>query len=128
MKLSGYIKMFASCIGISFLAIVAASILDIFISAISQRFYDKAVFVVIFGVAGVFAAVISYMGAIEKAPQKTKSVSLILIAINILVGLIIFFLIARIEGGEYEAPFKAFGIMLVLSSLPFINYTKTIKK
>lgn len=127
MKATFYLKMIAISIGISFLTLVAASILDIMLAAFSQRSYSTAVFVVLFGVAGVFAALISYITGLEKAPQKTKTVSRILIAINIVLGLIMFFFVAKIEGGEYEGPFKGFGIMLALSSLIFINDPKLKK-
>jgi hypothetical protein len=36
-------------------------------------------------------------------------------------GLLFFFLLAKMEGGEYEPAFKAFGAMMALSSLLFVK-------
>ena len=87
--------------------------------ATSGRSYSNALFIVTFGVAGVFVGCISYINCISMAPKKNEFARWSLIGLLIVIGLLFFFLIARIEGGEYETPFKAYGLMIALSSLLF---------
>lgn len=53
--------------------LVIASLFDIVVAALNPRFYSNAAFIVIFGVAGIFAGVISYMQDIEKANPKNET-------------------------------------------------------
>ncbi len=116
MKKPGYIKMVLFCLVTSFGMLLAASLLDIFTAAMYPRGYSVALFVVTFGVAGIFATMISYTSGIDYAPKKDRKASAVLISCTVLIGLVMFFFIARVEGGEYEGPFKAFGIMQVLTN------------
>ena len=102
-------------------AFVVASLVDIILAAISPRFYSTAAFIVIFGVAGVFAATMGYMYGMQAAGEKKESTRWILIIFIILTGLLFFLFLAKIEGGEYEPAFKSFGATLVLSTLLFIK-------
>lgn len=112
---------------ILFLVLVAVSFIDIFIAAWYGRGYSTAVFVVLFGVGGVFGTVFSYMSAIESVRENRNRVKWWVIGFLIFSGLLIFFLIAKLEGGEYEGPFKAFGLMTALTTLLFFNDKGLIK-
>ncbi|MDZ4793839.1 MAG: hypothetical protein SGI83_06130 [Bacteroidota bacterium] len=101
--------------------LIVASLFDIVIAVLNPRFYSTAAFIVIFGVAGIFAGVIGYMQGIEKANPKNETARWTLIILLIGFGLLFFFLLARIEGGEYEAAFKSYGITTALSSLLFMK-------
>lgn len=103
------------------IAFIAASLIDIILAAIHRRFYSMAAFIVIFGVAGIFAGVISYTTAMEKSVTNDKSAKWSLLSLLILTGLCFFFVLAKIEGGEYEIAFKSFGVTLAASSFLFIN-------
>jgi hypothetical protein len=100
---------------------VAVSLLDIVISVLYLRFYSSAAFIVTFGVGGIFAAVLGYMYGIEQAGEKDEAIRRTIIIYIILLGLLFFFLLAKIEGGEYEPAFKAYGITMALGSLLFIK-------
>ncbi len=107
---------------------VAVSLLDIVISVLYLRFYNSAAFIVTFGVGGIFAAVLGYMYGIEQATEKNvrkdsfgEMVRWTIILFLIACGLLFFFVLAKIEGGEYEPAFKAYGITMALGSLLFIN-------
>ncbi len=108
------------CIGIIALALVAISILDIIIAVMYSRFYTSASFVVSFGVGGVFAGCGGYILSVEKASVKTEFTRWSLILLMIGTGLLFFFFLSQLEN-EYRNPFKAFGLMLALTSLIFIK-------
>ena len=86
-----------------------------------MRFYSTAAFVVMFGVGGVFAACFGYFTGMEHARQKNEMARWSLIITLITLGLLFFFLLAKLEGGEYEIAFKAFGATMALGSLLFIQ-------
>ena len=100
---------------------IAFSLLDTLIAFLNIRFYSQAAFVVTFGVGGVFAACFGYFMGMERAPVKNNEARVALIITLILIGLMFFFLLARLEGGEYAIAFKAFGATLALGSLLFIK-------
>lgn len=100
---------------------VFASIADIVIAALNGRFYSNAVFITLFGVAGVFASFLSYTSGIDYAPVKNAFAKWSIIIIQISIGLLIFFLLSELEGGEYRVPFKAFGVTLFICSIFFIK-------
>jgi hypothetical protein len=100
---------------------IAASLLDIVVATLYSRFYTTAAFVVLFGVAGIFAAFISYTYAIAKAPVKNEFSRWSLIITIIITGLLFFFLLAPLDGGEYDAAFRSFGVTLALSSIFFMK-------
>ncbi len=121
MKVFNLIKPFLLCVVIAALTLVGISLLDIIISVMYSRFYSTAAFVVTFGVCGVFATVISYFSGIEAAVQKNEFTRWSLLIFIILIGFLFFFLISKLEGGEYAAPFKAYGIMMALTTLLFMK-------
>jgi Na+-transporting NADH:ubiquinone oxidoreductase subunit NqrB len=97
------------------------SILDIIIAVLNARFYSNAAFITIFGVGGVFATVFAYMMGIEKANPKNETARWTLISFIILLGILFFFPLAKIEGGEYKAAFKSYGLMITLTTFFFMQ-------
>jgi hypothetical protein len=59
------------------------------------------------------------MYAINLSPEKNEWARWSLIVTLIIAGLLFFFLLSEIEGGEYAAAFKAFEFTLVLTSFIF---------
>ena len=108
-------------LGTIFLVLVATSLLDIVLVFTNPRFYSTALFITTFGVGGVFAGVIAYMRGIDLSVKKDEIARWSLICTCIILGCLFFFLLSRLEGGEYEAAFKAYGITLAASSLLFIK-------
>ena len=107
---------------------MAASIFDVLVAGMLIRGYGNAVFITIFGVAGVFAGLLGYVVAMEKAPKDDRVVSIGVIVMQVIIGLLFFFPIATLEGGEYRVPFKAFGLMTALTSLVFFGKWKDMAK
>jgi hypothetical protein len=114
-------KYLFSCIGIILLAFVAVSVFDIVIAVLYTRFYSNGAFIISFGVGGVFAAFLGYMLSIQAVPVKNEFARWSLIAVMIIIGLLLFFILSEIEGGDYKMPFKAFGTTLALSSMFFMK-------
>ncbi|MEO8404439.1 MAG: hypothetical protein ABI480_07590 [Chitinophagaceae bacterium] len=115
------ISMIMKSIAMIFAIFIAASVFDIVLSVVGIFVYSNAAFIVVFGVAGIFAGLIGYMSAMEKVPKHDRTASIGIIVMQVIIGLLFFSLIASIEGGEYKIPFKAFGLMLSLSSLVFLG-------
>jgi hypothetical protein len=103
------------------LMFVIVSVLDIVLAVLNSRFYSTAAFVVIFGVGAVFACVFAYMKAIEMANKKIELSRWCIISTIILTGILFFFPLAKIEGGEYKAAFKAYGLMVTLTTIIFMR-------
>jgi hypothetical protein len=103
-----------------FLTFIAASIIDVILAAIGFDNYTNAVFIVVFGVGGIFAGILGYT-ALDRITPGDRLTSVGILAMQIIIGLLFFFPIAAIEGGEYRVPFKAFGCMLALSSVFFLT-------
>jgi drug/metabolite transporter (DMT)-like permease len=93
----------------------------VILAAIGFDDYTNAVFIVVFGVGGIFAGILGYMAALDRITPGDRLTSVAILAMQIIIGLLFFFPIAAIEGGEYRVPFKAFGCMLVLSSVFFLT-------
>lgn len=100
---------------------ITASLLDIILAALHPRFYSSAAFIVIFGVAGVFAGIFCYAGSIALCPVKNEFSRWSIMVLMILTGLVFFFWLSVIEGGEYAPAFKSFGVTLAMSSLLFVK-------
>jgi Na+/melibiose symporter-like transporter len=114
-------KFLLTCLVIILIILVATSLLDILLVFFYPRFYSPAAFIVTFGVGGIFAGVIGYMYPMEKIIEKNETARWCLISMLIITGLIFFFFLAKLEGGEYEPAFKAYGATLALSSLFFVK-------
>jgi len=117
MKFFRQLRPLLALVCVIIITLIAVSLLDILIAVFYSRFYTNAAFIVTFGVGGVFAAAYGYTLGIQFAPVKNE------LARWSLIGLFFFFFLSRIEGGEYEAAFKAFGATLALGSLLFIKGT-----
>jgi hypothetical protein len=104
-----------------FLVFVITSLSDVVLVFFFPRFYSTAVFITIFGVGGIFSGVLGYMVGMERSIQKNETARWGFISLLIITGLIFFFLLSKMEGGEYEPAFKAFGATMALSSLLFVK-------
>jgi hypothetical protein len=104
-----------------FLVFVITSLFDVVLVFFFPRFYSNAAFIVTFAVGGIFAGVIVYMNGMESAIKKNETSRWGFISLLIITGLLFFFLLAKMEGGEYEPAFKAFGATMALSSLLFVK-------
>jgi hypothetical protein len=121
MNLWGYVKMLVSCLAVTVIVFTVVSLFDILIAVFYARFYSNAAFIVSFGVGGVFGAVLAYFTSIKFAPVKNEQARWFLIITLILTGLLSFFILGKMEGGEYEAAFKAYGATMALGSLLFVK-------
>lgn len=121
MKFFNRWKYILALIGVIMVVLIAVSIIDIMIAFFYLRFYTHLSFIVSFGVGGVFAGVFGYIYSIQLAPEKNEFARWSLIITIIFTGLLFFFFFSKIEGGEYEPAFKAFGATLSLSGLLFVK-------
>jgi len=110
-------KAILSCLAIIFGFLIATSVVDIILVVIYPRFYSNALFIVLFSVGGIFAGLVGYMTGMDFVPVKNKTARLGMVSMIVIMGLLFFFLIARIEGGEYKVAFQAYGVTLILSAL-----------
>jgi hypothetical protein len=110
-----------SCTGVILLTFVIVSLFDVVLAVLYARFYSNASFVVTFGADGIFAGVTGYMNSIVQAPVKNEQARWGLIILIILFGLLFVLLLAKLEGGKYEAAFKVFGFTPAASSLLFVK-------
>ncbi len=108
-------------IGVLLLMFVIVSLFDIVLAILNTRFYSTAAFITIFGVGGVFAGVFAYSKAIAYTTHKNEKNRWAIISIIILTGLLFFFPLAKLEGGEYKAAFKSYGLMLALTTIIFMR-------
>ncbi|MCX6317051.1 MAG: hypothetical protein NTW29_07160 [Bacteroidetes bacterium] len=117
MKLPGLVPGLLACLAVIVIGFVAFSLFDIVIAVLNTRFYSPAAFITIFGVGGIFAGLMAYTYGISAIKTKNELARWSLIGTIIVLGAIFYFLLARIEGGEYEIAFKSYGITSALSSL-----------
>jgi hypothetical protein len=103
------------------LLLLATSLLDILLVFFYARFYTSILFIVTFGVGGVFAGTMGYMYGMQSAMYKDELTRWMLIIFIILIGLLLFLVVVIFEGGEYEGAFRAYGITMALSTLLFIR-------
>jgi len=119
MKLLQAWKSLLVAIVVIIIMFIVASIFDIVVAAIRPRFYTTAAFIVIFGVAGIFAALFAYSYGMSFAPQKNEFARWSIAITIIITGLLFFFFLSVLEGGEYEAAFRSYGVTLALAALFF---------
>jgi hypothetical protein len=67
MKFSGNIRSLFTCLVIIVVLFIIVSLFDIVLAVLYSRFYYTAVFIVTFGVGGVFASTMGYTYAIAQA-------------------------------------------------------------
>jgi len=109
------------CLLTILLTFVATSLLDVVLAVFYPRFYSSVLFVVSFGVGGVFAAVLGYDKAINASPLKNEMARWSTILSIWIMALLFIFLLSVLEGGEYKNAFIAFGITMALSTLLFVK-------
>lgn len=114
-----YLKGFALGFAATVAVFILCSLADIVVSAIQPRFYSTLLFIVIFGVGGIFAGIFCQGAVVHMAKDKTERTRQAALITMIVTGAIYFFPLAELEGGEYEAAFKSFGVGLALSALVF---------
>lgn len=119
MKWSGFLLSCLACIATVVVTFVAASLVDVAAAVLYSRFYSTITFIVVFGVAGIFAAALGFTYGISYARPKNTTSRWVLIVLLLLLGLLCFFVLAKLEGGEYEAAFKAYGATMGLTSFLF---------
>jgi hypothetical protein len=107
--------------GVILALFIAASLFDIVLAAIYPRFYSTAAFITVFGVAGIFAAVLCYGKSIVLAPVKNEFARWSIIALIWITALAFIFFLSALEGGEYQAAFISFGVALAITSLLFVK-------
>lgn len=117
MNIIKYWKSILIAIIVIIVMFILISIADIVLSVLSSRFYSNAAFIVIFGVGGVFAALFAYSYGMGMAAVKNSWARWSVIITIIISGVLFFFLLSVLEGGEYEPAFKSYGISLVLGTL-----------
>jgi hypothetical protein len=100
---------------------IAASVFDIILGSVFSRFYSTAAFITIFGVAGVFAALLAYSYGMNLAPEKNEMARWVMIITNIITGALFFFLLAKTGGGEYASAFRSYGVTLSIASLLLVK-------
>lgn len=107
------------CISVIVLMLIVTSLFDILLVFFYSRFYSTTAFIVIFGVGGIFAGIFAYSYGMNSSKEKDEWIRWFLIASMVISGLLFFFLLSKLEGGEYEPAFKSFGITLTLTSFFF---------
>ncbi len=112
-------KPYLFCTGIIFSGLLAASLIDIVLAALMPRFYTTAAFVLIFGVVGIIATLLSYITVTEYGEKQGMQLKWPIIIFHLIIGILLFFLIARLEGGEYKIAFQSYGITTAFSSFLF---------
>lgn len=110
------IKSIFICLAVIVIGFVAVSIFDIVVAVMNLRFYSTLAFITLFGVGGVFAAFLANSSALNGTKKTTADRWVVLITI-IVTSAIFFFPLAAIEGGEYEAAFKAYGLTMALTCI-----------
>ncbi len=105
--------------GMILLIFVLTIVLDVIVAIVNIRFYSNAAFIVIFGVGGVFAGLLSYSQAISLSIKKDEFARWSVLIIIVVTGLLFSIPLAKLQGGEYAAAFRSFGIMTSLSCLLF---------
>ncbi len=113
------IKSWLVCTTIILLIFIVVSLFDVVLAVLNPRFYSNALFITTFGVGGIFASTLGYLQSIPLATEKNEFDRWSLIMVLIIAGLLFFFPLAKMEGGEYAAAFKAYGATMALSSFLF---------
>ena len=103
------------------IVLIAVSLLDILLVVIYPRFYSVALFITSFAVGGIFAGVMGFMAGADYASIKDEWTRWSLLVLIVGTGVLFFFFLSKLEGGEYEPAFKAYGITMALSTLFFVK-------
>lgn len=118
MSIKRYILLIIWPVAITLIALVAASIADIMISALLPRFSSLGLTITCFAVAGVFAGLCCYSAALHSiAAEEKEKVALRTVIVMAVLCSVLFFVVASLSGSEYNLPFKAFAIAELLMVL-----------
>lgn len=128
MKWTRLLEVAGFVLGIVAAGLIAASLLDIVLAVLKSRFYTEVAFVITFAVAGIFAASVAYIYVSDIPAYKSTTTHYLIIILLICCGLLFFWPLARLEGGEYEVPFKGYGAALAGTSLLFFRWNKSEKQ
>src|SRR5687767_2203491 len=82
---------------------IAFSIIDIAIVFLYKPFYHPLAIIVSFGIAGMFAAAISFEFAKRSFEPLKRTDTLSIVITQIITGLVSFFFLSKIDNREYEA-------------------------
>ena len=123
MKPIHHVKSLLTVITVVVVMLVVVSVFDIILAVVYSRFYTSALFAITFAVAGIFAGFFSFAYGTKLYKENAGKARWPVTAMIVLTGLILCFLIAPLEGGEYKVPFITFGIALIAGSL-FVNWLK----
>jgi len=105
-------------IGINLAALIAASILDMVLSALLPRFSSQGLMITCFAVSGVFSGLFCYSTSLEQIEKEERGRFAARNALfTTALCTLIFFAIAPLSGWEYNIPFKAFAIAETLMVL-----------
>ncbi len=96
-------------IGLAFTALLT--------SMLVPNFHSIIIFIASFAIGGVLASALSFEYGITFSGGRNSQSKLILVIVQIIIGLAGFFILSGIQQGEYEIPFKSFGVALALGSL-----------
>ena len=108
-------------LGTMIVMFVVTSLFDIAIAVFYARFYSTAAFVVTFGVGGIFACIFSYSKAVGYAAVKNEFTRWSVIILIWITAALFIYPLSILEGGEYQAAFTSYGVMLALTTLLFIK-------
>ncbi len=109
---------------ISLAALIAASFLDIVLSALMPRFSSQGLTITCFAVSGVFFGLFCYSTSLDQLEiEERERFAKCNAVVTIVLSALIFFIVAPLSGWEYKIPFKAFAITGALMVL-FLWKTK----
>lgn len=104
---------------ISLAAIIAASILDILLSALLPRFSSLGLTITCFAVSGIFSGLFCYSAALQPTETEEEKERLVMRTVLYITALcaVLFFVVAPFSGSEYNIPFKALAVAELLMVL-----------
>lgn len=105
-------------VAITLIALIAASITDIVLSALLPRFSSLGLTITCFAVAGVFAGLFCYTAALQSVAAEEKGkFALRTVIVMVVLCTLLFLTVAPLSGSEYNPPFKTFAIAQLLMVL-----------
>ncbi|MFT3980427.1 MAG: hypothetical protein QM687_08160 [Ferruginibacter sp.] len=98
--------------------LLGASLLDIVLSALLQRFSSGLLTMVCFAVAGVFAGLFCYIPAVEKVQKEERAQASKYIMLLVTVfSILLIYPVAPLSGSDYDWPFKTFAVAQLLMAV-----------
>lgn len=100
---------------------IGIAVFDIIINMLIPGLLSYTGIIISFALAGIYSAGFSFEFAYEMT-DKSPGDKMLVIIFQVLVGVVCYFFLSKINDAEYEIAFKAFGSALALGSLLFIKY------